>query len=182
VLGGDFTSRLNMNLREDKHWSYGARSQVVGALGPRPWLAIAPVQIDKTAEALAEMNREITEYASGQRAPTQDEVARIRNIQTLSLPGAYETAGAVMGTIGGLVRYGRPDDYVFRRKAEIMSLTPDQVKAAARALDPKAMTWVVVGDLKRTEAPVRALNLGEVIIIDADGRSVDAAGKPAAGK
>jgi predicted Zn-dependent peptidase len=182
VLGGDFTSRLNMNLREDKHWSYGARSQVVGALGPRPWLAIAPVQIDKTAEALAEMNREITEYASGQRAPTQDEVARIRNIQTLSLPGAYETAGAVMGTIGGLVRYGRPDDYVFRRKAEIMSLTPEQVKAAARALDPKAMTWVVVGDLKRTEAPVRALNLGEVVIIDADGRSVDAAAKPAAGK
>ena len=170
VFGGDFTSRLNMNLREDKHWSYGARSQVVGALGPRPWLAIAPVQIDKTAPALAEMHRELTEYASGTRAPAQAEVDRIRNIQTLSLPGAYETASAVMGTIGGIVRYGRPDDYVFRRKAEIMSLTPAEVKAAAATLDPNAMTYVVVGDLKQTEAPVRALNLGEVVVIDADGR------------
>ncbi|GAB6196441.1 M16 family metallopeptidase [Lysobacter xanthus] len=177
VFGGDFTSRLNMNLREDKHWSYGARSQVVGALGPRPWLAIAPVQIDKTAPALAEMKREIAEYASGTRAPAQAEVDRIRNIQTLSLPGAYETASSVLSTIGGIVRYGRPDDYVMRRKAEIMSMTPAQVKAAAATLDPNALTWVVVGDLKQTEAPVRALNLGEVTVIDADGTPQAAAKK-----
>ncbi len=175
VLGGDFTSRLNMNLREDKHWSYGARSSASGALGQRPWMAVAPVQIDKTSDAMKEMQAEISQFASGQRPPTTDEVARIRNIQTLSLPGAYETASAVMNTIGGIVRYQRPDDYVFKRKAEIEAMTPAQVAEAARTLDPARLTWVVVGDLKQTEAPVRALGLGEVVVVDSDGNPVPAA-------
>jgi len=174
VLGGDFTSRLNMNLREDKHWSYGARSMASGALGQRPWMAIAPVQIDKTADALKEMQAEISQFASGQRPPSDAEVARIRNIQTLSLPGAYETASAVMNTIGGIVRYDRPDDYVFKRKAEIEAMTPAQVAEAAKTLDASKLTWVVVGDLKQTEAPVRALELGEVVVIDGDGNPVPA--------
>jgi len=174
VLGGDFTSRLNMNLREDKHWSYGARSMASGALGQRPWMAIAPVQIDKTADALKEMQAEISQFASGQRPPSDAEVARIRNIQTLSLPGAYETASAVMNTIGGIVRYDRPDDYVFKRKAEIEAMTPAQVAEAAKTLDASKLTWVVVGDLKQTEVPVRALELGEVVVIDGDGNPVPA--------
>jgi zinc protease len=172
VLGGDFTSRLNMNLREDKHWSYGARSGASGALGQRTWLASAPVQIDKTAEAMAEMRREIAEYASGKVPPRADEVARIKAINTLSLPGAYETAASVMGTIGGIVRYGRPDDYVFRRKAEIEAMTPAQVAQAAQALDAGALTWVVVGDLREIEQPVRALGFGQVTVLDADGKPV----------
>src|SRR5690606_5022634 len=111
VIGGDFTARLNMNLREDKHWSYGARSSVGGALGQRRWLVSAPVQIDKTGESVAEIQRELTEFASGQRPPSEAEVERVRAIQTLSLPGAYETAWSVMNTIGGIVRFDRPDDY-----------------------------------------------------------------------
>ena len=172
VIGGDFTSRLNMNLREDKHWSYGARSATPSALGQRPWIASAPVQIDKTAESIAEMRREINEYFTGKVPPTQAEVARMQAIQIRGLPGSFETAASVLGTIGGIVRYGRPDDYVFKRKAEIENLTPEQVKAAAATLDPKALTWVVVGDLKQIEAPIRALDLGEVSIVDADGKPV----------
>ncbi|MCW0464253.1 M16 family metallopeptidase [Xanthomonas sacchari] len=179
VIGGDFTSRLNMNLRENKHWSYGARSGAASALGQRPWTASAPVQIDKTAPALQEMYKEISAFASGKAPPTAEEVARIRNIQTLSLPGAYETASAVMGAIGGIVRYGRPDDYVFKRKAEIEAMTPAQVREAASMLDPNTLTWVVVGDLKQIEAPVRALKLGEVTVIDADGVPQGAAPAPA---
>ncbi|MCW0454821.1 M16 family metallopeptidase [Xanthomonas sacchari] len=179
VIGGDFTSRLNMNLRENKHWSYGARSGAASALGQRPWTASAPVQIDKTAPALQEMYKEISAFASGKAPPTAAEVARIRNIQTLSLPGAYETASAVMGAIGGIVRYGRPDDYVFKRKAEIEAITPAQVREAASMLDPNTLTWVVVGDLKQIEAPVRALKLGEVTVIDADGVPQGAAAAPA---
>ncbi|MCW0396570.1 hypothetical protein NB696_003005 [Xanthomonas sacchari] len=179
VIGGDFTSRLNMNLRENKHWSYGARSGAASALGQRPWTASAPVQIDKTAPALQEMYKEISAFASGKAPPTAEEVARIRNIQTLSLPGAYETASAVMGAIGGIVRYGRPDDYVFKRKAEIEAMTPAQVREAASMLDPNTLTWVVVGDLKQIEAPVRALKLGEVTVIDADGVPQGASATPA---
>jgi predicted Zn-dependent peptidase len=181
VLGGDFTSRLNMNLREDKHWSYGARSMAPNALGQRPWMAVAPVQIDKTAPALEEMRKDIAAYASGQRPPSPEEVQRIRNIETLSLPGAYETAASVQSTIAGILRNRRPDDYVLKRKAEIMALTPQAVQAAAATLDPKALTWVVVGDLKQTEPQVRALGLGQVQVVDGDGKPVQPAA-PAASR
>src|SRR5262249_51812797 len=64
ALGGTFSGRVNMNLREDKHWSYGARTTLVGARGQRPFLAIAPVQVDKTKESLAEMSRELKSVIS----------------------------------------------------------------------------------------------------------------------
>ena len=172
VLGGEFSSRLNMNLREDKHWAYGAYSFTSGALGQRPWMAFAPVQIDKTAESLRELDREIRQYASGQVPPSGEEVARIQATEIRSLPGAYEIGRAVMGTVDGMVRYDRPDDYVFQRKARIEALDVDQVKRAAATIDPDKLVWVVVGDLRQTEAAVRALDLGEVRIVDADGQPV----------
>jgi len=172
VLGGEFSSRLNMNLREDKHWAYGSYSSTSGALGQRPWTAFAAVQIDKTADSLKEMQREISEYASGKAPPKPEEVSKIQATEIRGLPGSYETAGAVLGTLAGIVRYGRPDDYVFQRKAEIEGLTVEQVKAAATVIDPNALTWVVVGDLKQIEKPVRDLNLGDVSIVDADGKAV----------
>ncbi|HEY0659780.1 MAG TPA: pitrilysin family protein [Lysobacter sp.] len=175
VLGGEFTSRLNMNLREDKHWAYGSYSFASNAIGQRPWMAFAAVQIDKTADSLKELQREINDYVTGEAPPKPEEVSKIQSTEIRGLPGSYETAGAVMGTIGGIVRYGRPDDYVFRRKAEIEGLTPEQVAAAAKAIEPDALTWVVVGDLKQIEQPVRALGFGEVTVLDADG-------KPVAGK
>jgi hypothetical protein len=182
VIGGDFTSRLNMNLREDKHWSYGARSSAINSVGQRPWMASAPVQIDKTGPAMAEMRKEIAAFADGSKPATAAEVNRIRNIQTLSLPGAYETASAVASTIGSIVQFKRPDDYVLRRKAEIEAMTPAQVQQAAAEIKPQALTWVVVGDLKQTEAAVRALNLGEVTVIDAEGNPVKKGRLPASGQ
>jgi hypothetical protein len=119
VLGGEFSSRLNMNLREDKHWAYGSYSFVQNAQGQRPWMAFAAVQIDKTAESLAEMRREITDYADGKAPPKPEEVEKMQNTEIRGLPGSYETAGSVMSTIGGIVRYGRPDDYVLQRKTEV---------------------------------------------------------------
>ncbi|MBB1088841.1 insulinase family protein [Lysobacter sp. SG-8] len=174
VIGGSFVARLNMNLREDKHWSYGARTVLVDALGPRPWLAVAPVQIDKAAESLAEIQREVSDYVSGKAPPTQAEIDRIKANESRSLPGAYETAGAVMGTIGGIVRYDRPDDYVVQRNEAIQAMTPAQVAQASRAIDPSQLVWVVVGDLAQMEAPIRALDLGEVTVLDADGKPVAA--------
>ncbi len=180
VLGGEFSSRLNMNLREDKHWAYGAYSFVQGAKGQRPWLAFAAVQTDKTAESIAELQREISDYASGKVPATAEEVAKIQATEIRSLPGSYETAGAVMGAIGGIVRFDRPDDYVVQRRAKIEALTPAVVKAAAGTINPEALTWVVVGDLSKIEASVRALNLGEVQVVDADGKPVVAKPAPAA--
>jgi predicted Zn-dependent peptidase len=172
VLGGEFSSRLNMNLRENKRWAYGSYSSVTGAMGQRPWIAFAPVQIDKTADALKEMQREISEYATGKSPAKPEEVAKIQATEIRGLPGSFETAGAVLGTLSGIVRYGRPDDYVFQRKAQIEGLTVEQIREAAATLNPKAMTWVVVGDLKQIEKPVRDLDLGEVFVVDADGKPV----------
>src|SRR3546814_12560592 len=108
VIGGSFTARLNMNLREDKHWSYGARSMLADAEGQRPWLAHAPVQIDKTAESLAEMQREISSYVDGEAPATDAEVEKIVANNLRSQPGAYATAGSVLGTLPGIARYDRP--------------------------------------------------------------------------
>jgi predicted Zn-dependent peptidase len=172
VLGGEFSSRLNMNLREDKHWAYGAYSFTANALGQRPWIAFAPVQIDKTVESLKEMQREINEYVTGAKPATPAEVDKVKATQIRGLPGSFETARAVLGAIGGIVRYDRPDDYVVRRMHEIEGMTPAQVKAAAATLDPNALTWVVVGDLSKIEQPIRALNMGDVTVVDANGTAV----------
>ena len=172
VLGGSFTSRLNMNLRETKHWSYGARTIVTGALGQRPFLAVAPVQIDKTAESVAEIQREVSDYVTGKAPATQAEIDKVVANELRSQPGAYETASAVMSTIGGIVRYGRPDNWVQLRNEQVAAFTPGQAGAAAKGIDPGALTWVIVGDLSKIEQPVRALGLGEVTVVDADGTPV----------
>jgi predicted Zn-dependent peptidase len=173
VIGGDFTSRLNMNLREDKHWSYGARSSVGNALGQRLWLASAPVQIDKTIESIQEMRKEIGDFASGKRPVSDEEVARLQAISIRTLSGSYETARAVLGTIGSINRYGRPDDFVTWRKGRIEQETPAGVQQVATAnLHPDALTWIVVGDRSKIEDGIRKLGLGEVTVIDPDGKVV----------
>ena len=172
VLGGEFSSRLNMNLREDKHWAYGAYSGLADALGQRTWAASAAVQTDKTVDSIKEMKKEIEQYAAGKAPAKADEVSKIQNNEIRGLPGSYETAAAVMGTIGDIIRYGRPDDWAAQRAAKIQGLTVAQVNAAAGAIKPTAMTWVIVGDLKKIEQGVRGLNLGEVKVLDADGKVV----------
>ena len=174
VLGGEFSSRLNMNLRENKHWAYGSYSGVGSAIGQRPWTAQANVQTDKTIESLKEMQREITEYATGKAPATPAEVAKIQSTEVRGLPGSYETARAVLGAISSINRYGRPDDYVVQRKARIEAMTPAQVQAAAKTIQPGVLTWVIVGDLSKIEAGVRSLGLGDVTVIDADGKPVAA--------
>ncbi|MGO1540634.1 MAG: M16 family metallopeptidase [Luteimonas sp.] len=172
VLGGAFSSRLNMNLREDKGWSYGAYTSLGGAVGPRPWMAYSAVQIDRTTDSLLEMRREISEYALGEAPASAGEVERIQAQRIRRLPGSYETARSVLNEIGGIVRFGRPDDYVSRRRAEIEAMTPEQVAAAAATVQPAALTWVVVGDLDTIQAPIRELEMGEVSVVDADGNPV----------
>ncbi len=172
VIGGQFSSRLNMNLREDKHWAYGAYSFGEGALGPQPWIAYAPVQIDKTAPAVAEMRREIVDFVTGSKPATAAELARVKDNETRSLPGNFETASAVLGQIAGMVTYDRGDDYAQRKPAIIDAVSLDQVGRAAAIIKPTSLTWVVVGDLKKIEAPIRALNIGQVTVIDADGKPV----------
>jgi len=170
LLGGNFTSRLNLNLRENKHWSYYAASSVEHAIGPRMWSAGAAVQIDKTAESAQEMRREVVDYITAKSPATADELAKMRGYEVRRLPGSYETADAVLTTLSEIALYHRPDDYPARRAARIGALTLDQLKTALRVIQPAALTWIIVGDLKKIEAPIRALGLGTVQVVDPDGR------------
>jgi predicted Zn-dependent peptidase len=172
VLAGTFTSRVNMNLREEKHWSYGARSGLADARGQRPWLLSAPVQTDKTGESMREIQREVMEFI-GERPATADEVARVRNRDVRALSGRYETNAAVASAIAELITFARPDDYVRTLKDRIEAQTVDGVRAAAReALDPARLSWVLFGDLAKIEEPIRDLQLGTVQVVDVDGKPV----------
>ena len=172
VVGGKFTSRLNMKLREEKHWAYGAYSFAANARGQRPWMAYAAVQIDKTVESLEEMRRDIAAFTTNEKPATAEEIARIKTGNVLSLPGAYETASAVMNAIGSVVRYGYPDDSIVTLKQRTEAVTEEAVRAAAATIKPEAITWVIVGDLSKIEEPIRALGIGEVTVLDADGKKL----------
>jgi zinc protease len=172
ILGGQFTSRLNMNLREDKHWAYGARSLLKDARGQQPFLAYAPVQTDRTADSMREILKELTQL-SGKRPATTDEISSAQKSLVLSLPGAHETNAAISSTIGQAVVFNLPDDFYSQYAKRVQSLTAtDLDKTAKQLLHPEALTWVIVGDLSKMESSVRDLDYGEVKILDADGKLV----------
>ena len=174
ILGGSFTARLNMNLREDKHWSYGARSIILDAAAQRPFLVYAPVQTDKTKESLAEIRKELTGIRSGgERPPTQEELDKVKDQKTLTLPGRWETNGAVLNDIIEIVRFGLADDYWDEYPGEVRALDLEDIKKQAdAALRPDNTVWVVVGDRSKIESGIGELGLGEIRFIDADGNPV----------
>ena len=172
LLGGSFTSRVNMNLREDKGWSYGARSLLLGARAQRPFLVYAPVQTDKTSESMSEVIRELRDVVGG-RPATEAEVLQAKAGQTLTLSGRWETLGALGSSVAEIVQYDLDDDYYQRYAGEVTALDTDRVaRAAGEIVRPDNVVWVVVGDLSQIEDRVRALNLGPVSVIDADGNVV----------
>jgi predicted Zn-dependent peptidase len=161
-----------MNLREDKRWAYGAFSFMRDAIGQRPFLMYAPVQTDKTAESANEVFKEATAVV-GARPLTEQEVDKIKDSNVRGLPGSFETSSEVLGAMTEIVQYGRPDDYVQTLKARTEAIRqPDAEQALKEIIKPSALTWVIVGDLKKIEQPVRALKLGEIQVIDGDGKAV----------
>jgi zinc protease len=173
ILGGTFTSRINMNLREGKHWSYGSRSFLVSARGQRPFMVNAPVQTDKTKESMIEILKELNEMA-GTRPATEDELTKAQKNRTLRLPGSWETLNAVGNSINDIVRYGLPDNYYETYPAKIAALNLNDVASAAKqVIHPQNLVWVVVGDRAKIEAGIRELNFGEIRYIDTDGNLIN---------
>ncbi len=169
-LGGMFGSRLNMNLREDKHWSYGTGTRLRDARSQRPFYAVAPVQTDKTKESLVEMNKEFRGIV-GDHPVSAGELAKIQANETLKLPGSRETLAALGQSIVDLVQFGLPDDYYDTYAGKVRALKTSDVNEAAReVVRPDNLIWIVVGDRAKIEAGVRELNLGELRLMDADGK------------
>jgi zinc protease len=170
ILGGSFISRLNLNLREDKHWSYGASTSLIDARGQRPFVVSVMVQTDKTADSMRETVKELRELV-GSRAPTEAEIQFAKDNLVLRLPGANETSGEVANSYADILTYGLPDTYLNEFVSKVGALTASQLESAAsRLIHPDALTWVVVGDLAVIEPGIRKLGLGEVKVLDPDGK------------
>ncbi|MFN4256280.1 MAG: M16 family metallopeptidase [Saprospiraceae bacterium] len=177
VLGGDFTSRINMNIREDKHWSYGSRSWISDTKGQRPFLVVAPVQTDKTKESAQEVVKELNAYI-GDKPMTQAEFDKTKRNTVLGMAGMWETNGRVNRSLQQLVKYNLSDDYWKKYSDKVNSLTLNQVHAAAKSVvQPSQLGWFVTGDKAKVLPGLQTLNL-EIIEIDADGKPVSKKTKP----
>ena len=169
ILGGDFASRINQNIREEKHWSYGARTMFLDAKGPRPFLLYAPVQGDKTKETLQELDMELR-GALGLKHFTEDELNQAKQNATLSLPGSFETKRAVIGAMQDILIYGLPEDHFDTYSDRINAVTIADAEAAAkRIIDPDRVIWIVVADAAATETPLAELGWGPIRHMDAEG-------------
>lgn len=169
ILGGAFTSRINMNLREDKHWTYGASSFLISAQGQRPFVVQTSVQSDKTKETMIEIKKELEQIKST-KPPTDEELNKNKQNEILSLPGYWETMRSVLGSLTSIVKYNLPDDYYKTYPDKLRSLSLDEInKVANRVIHSDKLVWVVVGDRSKIEKDIRQLNFGDIYFIDSDG-------------
>jgi zinc protease len=178
AVAGSYSARVNLNLREDKHWSYGAYSLLIDAVGQRPWAVYAPVQTDRTKEALQEVVKEMVDATSARPVSAEElEEAKRRLIQ--SLAGRWETAGSVAGALLEIDRYGLPGDYYSTFATDLNAVDTAAVARVSQAIiQPTRQVIVVVGDREKIEAGIRELNLGPLEVLGPDGKPLQAAVTP----
>lgn len=170
VLGGQFIARINMNLREDKGYTYGAYLFPVSARGQGMTIGFAQVRTDVTKESIAELMKELRDIRSKRPVTAEEMQASVDNL-TLSLPGEYETMNAIAGKINEVVTYGLPEDYHATFADKVRSETiPHLTEIANKRVLPDNLAFVVVGDRAVIEEGIRSLNLGPIEYLDADGR------------
>ncbi|MBO9713122.1 pitrilysin family protein [Sphingomonas sp.] len=164
VLGSGFLSRINMDLRENKHWSYGARGGFSRLERAVPYVINAPVQADKTGESIKSL-MEITKAFLTTAGVTPEELTRTVNGDVRELAGRFETSGAVLGAMQTNDLLKRPDDYYNSIAQKYRALAGPQLDAAARsALDPSKFVWVVVGDAAKVKPQLDGLGLTVEVI------------------
>ncbi len=167
IFGGSFGSRINLNLREKKGYTYGARSGFAFRQGPGPFQAGAPVRTDVTKESVIELVRELTEIA-GSNGATEEEVRSQKDRLIKDFPSRFETiAGglqSVSSALAELVLYNLPDDYFANYQAKIEAVTKADVDRVAKAyLDPRDMAILIVGDRAKVEPALKSLPYAKII-------------------
>jgi len=172
TLGGMFISRINMNLREDKHWTYGAGSFVWDTKAQRPFIVYTSVQTDKTKESMIEIHKELADIA-GSRPVSAEELKKSQDNQILGLAGNWETMGAVNASLSEIEGFGLPQDYWSTFGQKIQDLTVQDIdQIAKKTVKPDHLVWVIVGDRSKIESAIREGNLGEIRFLDSDGNEV----------
>ena len=159
VLGGSFLSRLNSDLREDKGWSYGVQTGVRQPVGARSLLVVAPVQTDRTGDALRAIIADMKAFPASKPAQSA-EVQRATEGVIRSLAGRFETNGQVLGAIATNERLGRADDYYATLPARLRAIDGHAIDTAAGAwFQPDQMIFVVVGDKAKIAEQLKATGL-----------------------
>lgn len=173
ALGQGFNSRLNMNLREDKGWAYGFGANIKNfPNGPRVFTASGTVQTDKTAAAMSEIKREISDYIST-KPQTEAELERDKSATVHSIPQGFTNNGAFIKSMINADLYHLPYQRIEGAAERLSNVTLAQTRALAKATyKPNALTWVIVGDLSKIEKQVRALKLGPVEVWDVYGNKL----------
>lgn len=164
VIGGKFTARVNMNLREAKGWAYGAYTFYRDAKGQKPWMVYAPVQTDKTVDSVKELIKEITEYRTTKPA-TEEELTLTTQGELRSLPGRFETNGSLMGELISSITYDRPMNYPATLNSLYKNVSVAELKTIAeKQMNLDELVWVIVGDVSKIRAGVE--ELGEVELLE----------------
>jgi predicted Zn-dependent peptidase len=164
ILGGAFTSRLNANLREEKGYTYGAGSGFSMRRTPGPFVAQAAVHTPVTQGALSEMLLEIRRI--GEEPVGAGELERAKRFIALRLPQRFEAVQDVTARLSEIALYELPQDYFASYVERVMSVTSEEVQAAARKhLDPEHMIAVVAGDRETIEEPLRRLEIGPLEVL-----------------
>jgi len=159
VLGGNFLSRMNTDLRETKGWSYGVGSGFTSRIDKVAFVIQAPVQTDQTGPSVAALVQNIREYL-GPKGTTAEELERTTNGSIRELPGSFETSDAVLGGLIGIVQFGRPDNYYETIADKYRAMTTNDFDKAARAaIDPDKLAFVVVGDAAKVRPQLDKLGL-----------------------
>ncbi|QDP20556.1 M16 family metallopeptidase [Sphingomonas xanthus] len=159
VLGGNFLSRINMDLREAKGWSYGVRGSAQLSEKAVPYVISAPVQADRTGDSIVALNEQVGSFLGG-KGVTSEELGRTIANRVSGLPGQYETSSAVLSAMMSNDLYGRPLNYQETLAAKYRSYTSSSLDQAIRAtVDPKGWVWVVVGDAAKVKPQLDKLGM-----------------------
>lgn len=159
VLGGDFLSRINMDLREAKGWSYGVNGSFSIREHAVPYIVSAPVQADRTGESIAALESQFDGFL-GPKGVTSDELARVTANSINELPGRFETSSAVLGAMMSNDLLGRPDNYYETLAGRYRSQTTAGVDQAIRAaVNQRGFVWLVVGDAAKVRPQLAKLGL-----------------------
>ena len=167
IFGGDFLSRINMDLRETKGWSYGVRSQVNGAEDRVPFYMFAPVQTNQTGPSVKVLMDQLKDF-NGAKPVTAEELEKTIKGNVLELPGSYEQSSAVLGQMQSDRLNKRPFDYAETVAAKYTALTAKALNDEMRAkVDPSKITWLVVGDAAKVKPQLEALGLPIEMVTEA---------------
>lgn len=172
MLGGSFLSRLNMNLREEKHWSYGAGARFYDTQNDAVYSATTSVQTDKTKESMVEVLKELKQVTST-KPISAEEFAKEQNSTLLEMPGAWETNASVRAFLQNSLIYRKGVNYPAEYPDIIKGLTLQEINnAASSVIKTENLTWLIVGDRSKIEAGIKALNFGPLTILDSNGKEV----------